>query len=120
MTHRSTSGSHTNDTVELSPADALFAMLDGQVIRGRTGAAWRTEVASVVAEPDATWIQLGPAGRPGVAVTLRMAPGQRPTLALEALTAWLDLPPECRPTRVDLSVFGPSGAGAATCLSGTL
>ena len=87
----------------LSQTDWLFAMLDGQIIRGRhSREAWRAEVVSIVTERGATWVQIGPAQRPAQAVVLRMSPDQRADQALEALSAWTDLPEQCRPSRIDL------------------
>ena len=45
-----------DQAAELSATDALFAKLDGQIIRGRK-AAWRAEVVAILAEHDETWVQ---------------------------------------------------------------
>ena len=90
------------DPYELSASDQLFAMLDGQWIRGREGV-WRAEVVSIVAAPDATWVQIAPAQRPGEAVLLRMTE-QRAQCAIEALRAWMDLPADERPSLIDVGV----------------
>ena len=85
----------------LSARDALFASLDGQIIRGRSGA-WRAEVVSIVAERDVTWVQIGPAEDPALSVVLRLNDGQRPDQALAALKNWSDLPEDRRPTRIEV------------------
>jgi hypothetical protein len=98
-----TGGSHRcEQSPELSATDALFAMLDGQVIRGRKGV-WRAEVVSILEEADATWVQIGPARKPAKSVVLRMDRSPRADRALEALRAWTDLPEERRPARVVVS-----------------
>jgi hypothetical protein len=87
----------------LSKTDWLFAMLDGQIIRGpHTRRAWRAEVVSIVTERGATWVQIGPAQQPARAVVLRMGSDQPADEAIEALGAWTDIPEECRPNRIDL------------------
>ena len=94
---------HAHAPGGLSQTDWLFAMLDGQIIRGRhTREVWRAEVVSIVTERGATWVQIGPAKRPALTVVLRMDASQGADRALEALGAWTDLPEECRPTRIDL------------------
>lgn len=87
----------------LSARDALFASLDGQIIRGRAGA-WRAEVVSIVAERDVTWVQIGPAEDPALSVVLRLNDGQRPDQALAALKSWSDLPEDRRPTRIEVGL----------------
>ena len=87
----------------LSARDALFASLDGQIIRGRSGA-WRAEVVSIVAERDVTWVQIGPAEDPALSVVLRLNDGQRPDQALAALKNWSDLPEDRRPTRIEVGL----------------
>jgi hypothetical protein len=86
----------------LSQTDALFAMLDGQIIRGRK-AAWRAEVVAIHAEPEQTWIEIGPARRPTKAVMVRLGADRQADRALEALRAWTDLPEERRPGRIDVA-----------------
>ena len=85
----------------LSPGDSLFAMLDGQIIRGRTQA-WRAEVVSILSQDEETWIQIGPAMHPALAVVVRMRPDQNADAALDALRRWTDLPEERRPHRIDV------------------
>jgi hypothetical protein len=85
----------------LSPGDSLFAMLDGQIIRGRTGA-WRAEVVSILSQAEETWIQIGPAMHPAMAVVMRMRQDQNADVALDALRRWTDLPEEQRPHRIDV------------------
>ncbi|MEQ1908214.1 MAG: hypothetical protein ABMA15_05295 [Vicinamibacterales bacterium] len=87
----------------LSARDALFASLDGQIIRGRSGA-WRAEVVSIVAERDVTWVQIGPAEDPSLSVVLRLNDGQRPDEALAALKSWSDLPEDRRPARIEVGL----------------
>jgi hypothetical protein len=77
-------------------------MLDGQIIRGRRGVCWRAEVVSILAEPDLTWVQIGPAQHPDESVVLRMRPDQPACEALDALRAWTDIPAERRPDRIDV------------------
>ena len=89
----------------VSTRDALFARLDGQIIRGRSGA-WRTEVASIVAERDATWVQIGPAEDPSLSVVLRLNDGYQPDEALSALRIWLESPEDRRPTWIDVGMHG--------------
>jgi hypothetical protein len=81
--------------------DTLFAMLDGQMIRGRK-AEWRAEVVSILPEDGVTWVQIGPAQHPAMSVVLRLDAQQPADLALEALRAWTDLPEERRPSRIDV------------------
>lgn len=85
----------------LSSPDALFAMLDGQIIRGRREA-WRAEVVSILEEPDQTWVQIGPARRPARSLVMRLAAHPRADEALQALRRWTDLPRERRPAMIDL------------------
>lgn len=93
---------HALPAVEpVTARDALFAMLDGQIIRGRTGA-WRAEVVSIVAERDITWVQIGPAQDPTASVVLRLHDGQRPDQVLAALRDWTDTPEERRPTWINV------------------
>ena len=93
---------HTLSPAETVTArDALFAMLDGQIVRGRTGA-WRAEVVSIVAERDVTWVQIGPAQDPTTSVVLRLHDGQRPEQVLAALRDWTDTPEERRPTWISV------------------
>jgi hypothetical protein len=83
--------------------DTLFAMLDGQIIRGRK-AEWRAEVVSILPDDGVTWVQIGPAQHPAMSVVLRLD-AQKPAdadQALEALRAWTDLPEERRPSRIDV------------------
>ena len=87
---------------DLSANDALFAKLDGQIIRGRS-AAWRAEVVAIHAEPQQTWIEISPAERPTKAVMVRLGADSQPERALEALRAWTDLPEERRPGRIDVA-----------------
>ncbi len=86
---------------ELSASDSLFAMLDGQIIRGRAGA-WRAEVVSILTERGSTWVQVGQAGRPSNSVVLRMSETRLADAAIAALQAWTDLPEESRPARIDV------------------
>ena len=86
---------------ELSPTDALFAKLDGQIIRGRR-AAWRAEVVAIMAEHDETWVQIGPAQRPALSVVMRLDGEPQADRVLEALRAWTDLPDDRRPARIDV------------------
>ena len=92
----------THETARLSLNDTLFAELDGQIIRGRK-ASWRAEVLSILAEAHDTWLQIGPAQRPALAIVLRLVGNQKPERVLEALRAWTDLPEELRPGRIDLA-----------------
>jgi hypothetical protein len=85
--------------------DALFARLDGQLIRGRERA-WRTEVVSIVAERDVTWVQVVPADDPSTSVVLRLRDDKRPELALAALREWLDLPDDRRTTWIEVGLRG--------------
>jgi hypothetical protein len=87
--------------VELSPSDSLFAMLDGQIIRGRH-AAWRAEVVSIVTEGRETWVQVGRAGHPGSTVVLHMDQRRRAGEAIDALRHWTDIPEDNRPGRIEL------------------
>jgi hypothetical protein len=89
------------EAVELSTTDALFAMLDGQIIRGRKGA-WRAEVLTIFTEPDETWVEIGPARRPASSVMVRLGGDQQADRALEALREWTDLPEGRRPGRIDV------------------
>lgn len=91
----------THQTAELSSNDALFAELDGQIIRGRQGT-WRAEVLSILADAQETWLQIGPAERPALAIILRLVGHQQAARVLEALRAWSDLPEELRPGRIEL------------------
>ena len=86
---------------DISSMDALFAMLDGQIIRGHK-AEWRAEVVSILPEDGVTWVQIGPAEHPAMSVVLRLDAQQRADLALDALRAWTDLPEERRPSRIDV------------------
>ncbi len=90
---------HTGALV--SSHDALFAMLDGQVIRGCQGA-WRAEVVSILEEQGQTWVQISPARKPGNSVVMRLTAQPRADEALQALRAWSDLPDERRPAVIDL------------------
>ncbi len=90
---------HTGAVV--SSHDALFARLDGQIIRGRCGA-WRAEVVSIHEERDETWVQIGPSRKPAHSVVMRLAAHPRADEALQALRTWTDLPPERRPPMIDL------------------
>ena len=93
---------HTLPVAEsVTARDALFAMLDGQIVRGRTGA-WRAEVVSIVAERDVTWVQIGPAQDPTASVVLRLRDGQHPEQVLAALRDWTDTPEERRPTWINV------------------
>ena len=93
------------EQAELSVTDALFAKLDGQIIRGRK-AAWRAEVVAILAEDDETWVQIGPARRPALSVVMRLDGEPQADRALAALRAWTDLPEERRPRRIDVgSIF---------------
>jgi len=92
------------EAVELSSTDALFAMLDGQIIRGRK-TAWRAEVVAILAEEGGTWVQIGPAQRPALSVVMRLDRDPQADLVLEALREWTDLPEERRPGRIDLSLI---------------
>ncbi len=85
----------------VSSHDALFAMLDGQMIRG-SRRSWRAEVVSILEERDQTWVQIGPARRPAKAVVVRMDAHPRADDALQALRLWTDLPKERRPAMIDL------------------
>jgi len=91
----------THQTAELSSNDSLFAALDGQVIRGRK-AMWRAEVLSILADAQETWLQIGPAEHPAMAIVLRLVGKQQASRVLDALRAWSDLPEELRPQRIDL------------------
>jgi len=91
----------THETPELSSNDALFAELDGQIIRGRR-AMWRAEVLSILADAQETWLQIGPADHPAMAIVLRLVGQQQASRVIDALRAWSDLPEELRPTRIDL------------------
>lgn len=86
----------------LSRNDSLFALLDGQLIQGRRGDAWRAEVVSILSESNLTWVQIGPERHPSMSVVLRMGEDPQAQQALEALRAWTDLPEERRPGRIDL------------------
>jgi hypothetical protein len=88
--------------VELSSSDSLFAMLDGQIIRGRQ-AAWRAEIVSIVIEGSETWVQVGRAGSPGSTIVLHMDRQRRAGEALEALRSWTDIPEDSRPGRIELA-----------------
>jgi len=88
-------------TSDLSATDLLFAMLDGQIIRGRNEA-WRAEVVSILAKRGETWVQIGPAERPARSVLLRMTSERCADLAIEALRAWTDLPAASRPTLIEV------------------
>lgn len=92
----------TNQQI-LSRNDSLFAMLDGQLIQGRRGDAWRAEVVSILSDANLTWVQIGPERHPSMSVVLRMGQDQQADQALDALRAWTDLPEERRPGRIDLS-----------------
>lgn len=85
----------------VSSHDALFAMLDGQLIKGRRRS-WRAEVVSILEERDQTWVQIGPARKPASSVVLRLTAHPRADEALQALRTWSDLPPERRPAVIDL------------------
>lgn len=85
--------------------DALFARLDGQLIRGRERA-WRTEVVSIVAERDVTWVQIGPADDHSTSVVLRLHDNEHPELALAALREWSDLPDDRRTTWIEVGLRG--------------
>jgi len=98
-------GSQAHEQGELSSNDALFAELDGQIIRGRR-AAWRAEVVAILAEAHETWLQIGPAERPSMAIVLRLVGTRQSERVLEALRAWTDLPEELRPQRIDLLPLG--------------
>ena len=89
-------------SVELTPNDSLFAMLDGQIIRGRAGA-WRAEVVSIVTDGPDTWVQVGRAGNPGSTVMLHMDQRRRADDAIDALRSWTDIPEHSRPGRIDLA-----------------
>lgn len=93
---------HAARPLGLSHNDSLFAMLDGQIIQGRSGA-WRVEVVSIFSESNQTWVQIGPAMRPSMSVVLRMGQDQRADQALDALRAWTDLPEERRPDRIEVA-----------------
>lgn len=88
-----------------SARDALFARLDGQLIRGRERA-WRTEVVSIVAERDVTWVQVGPADDHATSVVLRLHDHHHPELALAALREWSDLPDDRRTTWIEVGLRG--------------
>ncbi len=88
-----------HETGELTAADTLFAMLDGQLIRGR-GGVWRTEVIGIHAGEQDTWVQIGPARRPAEAVVVRLPPGLHADLALGAIRKWMDLPTDARPGHI--------------------
>lgn len=88
-------------TEAVTARDALFAMLDGQIVRGRTSA-WRAEVVSIVSERDVTWVQIGPSQDPTASVVLRLHEGQRPDQVLAALRDWTDIPEDRRPTWIDV------------------
>jgi hypothetical protein len=90
-------------TAGLSPSDSLFAMLDGQIIRGRSDA-WRAEVVSILEDSGQTWVQIATPQSPLMSVVLRMRHGQMAGDALDALRAWTDLPEERRPGRIELDV----------------
>ena len=85
----------------VTPHDALFAMLDGQIIRGRRRV-WRAEVVSILEDKDQTWVQIGPARRPAHSVVMRLAAHARADEALQALRLWTDLPPDRQPAMIDL------------------
>ena len=87
------------ETGELTAADTLFSMLDGQLIRGRRGV-WRTEVVGIHESDQDTWVQIGPARRPAEAVVIRLPPGLHADLALVAIRKWMDLPTEVRPGHI--------------------
>ena len=95
---------HEKQAAELSSTDALFAMLDGQIIRGRY-AAWRAEVVGILAEEDETWVQIAPAQRPALSLVMRLDREPQADRVLEALRAWTDLPEERRPGRIDLMAY---------------
>ena len=93
---------HSDETGALASShDALFAMLDGQLISGRRQS-WRAEVVSILEERDQTWVQLGPAGRPAQSVVMRLDAQPRADDTLQALRLWTDLPKERRPSMIDL------------------
>lgn len=101
-------GQRPADRAGLSRHDQLFAMLDGQEIRGRCGA-WRAEVVGIYAGGADTWVQIGPARRPEAAVVLRLRAAARVDRALAALSRWSDLPVDRRPHRIDVGQEGVSG-----------
>jgi hypothetical protein len=86
---------------ELTVNDSLFAMLDGQIIRGRSGA-WRAEVMSILTEEGETWVQVGQAGCPSTSVVLRLRESDLADAAIAALSAWTDLPEDSRPGRIEV------------------
>ena len=86
----------------VSSHDALFAMLDGQIIRGRHRA-WRAEVVSIHEERELTWVQIGPARKPASTVVMRLAANPNADAALQALRTWTDLPSDRRPSMIDLA-----------------
>ena len=85
----------------VSSRDALFAMLDGQLVQG-SRRTWRAEVISILEDGDQRWVQIGPARRPANSVVLRLAALVRADEAIEALRRWTDLPAERRPALIDL------------------
>ena len=84
----------------MSDSDALFAMLDGQVIRASDGT-WRAEVVGIHDDGRETWVQICPACQPGSGVIVRLPSGGHGDLALRALRAWSAIPEEARPRIIE-------------------
>ena len=84
----------------VSDCDALFAMLDGQVIR-TGGGTWRAEVVGIHDDGQETWVQICPACQPGSGVIVRLPSGGHGDLALRALRAWSAIPEEARPRIIE-------------------
>lgn len=80
----------------VSECDALFAMLDGQLICACEGT-WRAEVVGIHDDGCEMWVQVCPARQPTGGVIVRLPSGGHGDLALRALQSWSEIPEGARP-----------------------